>query len=72
MVVVVLVVVLVVGSSSTSTRSSTSNPKDLLKTLFFKFFNPERALREDRRPRAGMFRVQVVPDSFRDVVHDGI
>ena len=32
----------------------------------------ERALREDRRPRAGMFRVQVVPDSFRDVVHDGI
>ena len=33
----------------------------------------ERALREDRRPLAGMFRVRVVPGNCcRDVLHDGI
>ena len=32
----------------------------------------ERPAGGDRRPLAGMFRVQVVLDSYRDVVHDGI
>ena len=32
----------------------------------------ERPAGGDRRPLAGIFRVQVALDTYRDVVHDGI